>query len=158
MYLNRIYRINTGLNQTYVAIETAFNRIQSTICYLSLIYYRGCQFFNGMLNIYDSVSSMFCRVFQIFSNVQYFYIILNRTTHSTFSFIKWGYLFCSIIYKKYTLMYHSYLNVFNLIGKILADNYHFLIVMKKFYSNLFQMYLRKILMEYDHFVHKFDKL
>lgn len=156
MYLNRIYRINTGLYQIIVAIETAFNKVQGIIRCINLMYYRGSQFFYGMLNIYDNVSYMFSNVFQIFSNVHYFCIILNRTLHTTFSFIKRGYSVLTVIYKKYTVIYHSYFYVINLFAKILVDNYHFLVVMKQFSCNLFRVYLRKYLVEYDHFVHMFE--
>lgn len=156
MYLNRIYRINTGLYQTITAIETAFNRIQRIIYYINLMYYRGCQFYYGMLNIYDNVSYVFLNVYQIGFNIKYIYMSINWSLCSTFNIIKDGYLFCIVIYKKYSTICHNYLYFSSIITKILSVNYHMLIVTKQVYSNIFEMYLRKYWMEYEHLVHKFD--
>lgn len=156
MYVNIFYRINTGLCQMFSVIETTFNRIRSTIFYINLAYNRGCQLYSGMLNIYDNVSYVFFNVYQLCLIIQHVCISIDRSLHTTFSIIRDCYLFCSVIYKKYTGIFHNYLYFSSIIAKIVSDNYHLLIVTKQVYTNLFLMYLRKYWMEYDHLVHKFD--
>lgn len=155
MYWSKIHRITTGLNQIILVLEMIITRIQNVFCLINLIVNRGCQLYNGMINIYFNVSYLCSTAYQFGCNTEHFFTSFNWAVHYLFKIIRNSYLFCVLMYKKYLFISDSYIFLIHIIRKILSDNYHIYVVMKDFYINFIKICFDKYWMKYENILDKY---